>query len=47
FYRLIQSKAKPNNKAEALRQSSLKLLKTEKYAHPFYWAGFVIIGNSK
>ncbi|CAN5440227.1 CHAT domain-containing protein [soil metagenome] len=47
FYRLIQSKAKPNNKAEALRQSSLKLLKTEKYAHPFYWAGFVVIGNSK
>lgn len=33
------------SKAEALRQASLALLRTHKYAHPFYWAGFVIIGD--
>ena len=32
-------------KAEALRQARLSLLHTEKYAHPFYWAGFVLIGD--
>src|SRR5262249_23727189 len=33
-------------KAEALRLAALKLSKTEQYRHPFYWAGFVIIGNA-
>ena len=32
-------------KAEALRQAALTLLRTEKYAHPFYWAGFVLMGD--
>jgi CHAT domain-containing protein len=32
-------------KAEALRRASLKLLKTPKYNHPSYWAGFVMIGD--
>ena len=32
-------------KAEALRRASLKLLKTQKYKHPSYWAGFVMIGD--
>ncbi len=32
-------------KAEALRQASLSLLSNDKYSHPFYWAGFVIIGD--
>lgn len=33
------------SKQEALRQAELKLLKTKSYHHPFYWAGFVLIGN--
>lgn len=33
------------SKAEALRRASLKLMKTPKYKHPSYWAGFVIIGD--
>ncbi|HYY97966.1 MAG TPA: CHAT domain-containing protein [Pyrinomonadaceae bacterium] len=32
-------------KAEALRRASLKLLKNSRYAHPFYWAGFVMVGD--
>lgn len=43
FYRLMQNSRV--SKSEALRQSSLALLKNPKYAHPFYWAGFVVVGD--
>ena len=33
------------SKAEALRQAELGLLRSERYRHPFYWAGFVMIGD--
>ena len=36
-------KAKPT-KTEALRQAALKLLKNPETSHPFYWAGFVLVG---
>jgi CHAT domain-containing protein len=32
-------------KAEHLRQASLEVLRTPRYAHPFYWAGFVLVGD--
>jgi len=32
-------------RAEALRAAVLPLLATAEYRHPFYWAGFVLIGN--
>jgi CHAT domain-containing protein len=32
-------------KAEALRRAALKLLRSEKYKDPFYWAGFVLVGD--
>ncbi|HEY3025466.1 MAG TPA: CHAT domain-containing tetratricopeptide repeat protein [Pyrinomonadaceae bacterium] len=32
-------------KAEALRQAQLKLLRTKQYQHPFFWAGFVVVGD--
>ncbi|MBI1760414.1 MAG: CHAT domain-containing protein [Acidobacteria bacterium] len=32
-------------KAEALRAAALKLLASETYRHPFYWAGFVLLGD--
>ncbi|MBL8189002.1 MAG: CHAT domain-containing protein [Acidobacteria bacterium] len=34
-----------STKAEALRSASLKLLASEAYRHPFYWAGFVVMGD--
>ena len=34
-------------KAEALRQAQLKLLRTSRYQHPFFWAGFVIVGDAR
>ncbi len=40
-------KAAPVTKAEALRQASLELLRSDKYSHPFYWAGFVIVGKDE
>ena len=33
------------HKAEALRQAQLKLLQSEDFNHPFYWAPFVLVGN--
>jgi len=31
--------------AAALREAALKMLRSEQYRHPFYWAGFVTIGD--
>lgn len=55
FHRTLSSQQRPAprrsqpreqmTKAEALRAASLRLLKSEQYAHPFYWAGFVMIGD--
>ena len=33
------------SKAEALRQAAVKMLTSRKYRHPFYWAGFVVVGD--
>jgi CHAT domain-containing protein/Tfp pilus assembly protein PilF len=49
FHRNLQHKAQKLkseiSKAEALRQAALKLRRSNEYSHPFYWAGFVVIGN--
>jgi len=34
-------------KIEALRQAQLSLKKQAKYAHPYYWAPFILMGNWK
>jgi hypothetical protein len=31
--------------ASALRNAALGLLRSPKYKHPFYWAGFVVVGS--
>ena len=33
------------SKAQALRQSQIDLLSSQEYAHPMFWAPFVLIGN--
>lgn len=33
------------NKAPAIRRAALIFLKDNRHRHPFYWAGFVMIGN--
>jgi CHAT domain-containing protein len=34
-----------SGRAEALRKAEFELLASPQYKHPFYWAGFVIIGG--
>jgi hypothetical protein len=33
--------------AQALRHAVLKLLSDGRYRHPFYWAGFEVLGNAR
>jgi CHAT domain-containing protein len=40
----VTGRAKPT-KTEALRQAALKLMKNPETNHPFYWAGFVLVGD--
>jgi CHAT domain-containing protein len=43
--RLTARRSDTRTKAESLRQASLGLLRSERYRHPFYWAGFVMVGD--
>jgi CHAT domain-containing protein/Tfp pilus assembly protein PilF len=45
FHRRLTTRKTKATKAEALRQAELGLLRSERYRHPFYWAGFVMIGD--
>ena len=47
FHRELQgANNKPAvSKAEALRRAALKLMSDPKYRHPFFWSGFVVVGN--
>jgi CHAT domain-containing protein len=49
FHQLLTSQASRSGarttKAQALRGAALKLLSNSQYRHPFYWAGFVMIGD--
>jgi CHAT domain-containing protein len=44
FYQSLEEQKM--NKADALREARLKMMKTSKYSHPYYWAPFVLIGNN-
>lgn len=44
FHRSLLSPAKPG-KSDALRQAALKLMRNPETSHPFYWAGFVMVGD--
>ena len=46
FHRQLQAKQKPST-AEALRQASLQMLRRPQYRHPFFWAGFIYVGDGR
>ncbi|MFP5261024.1 MAG: CHAT domain-containing protein [Blastocatellia bacterium] len=35
------------SKAEALRRASLKLMQNSHYSHPFFWAGYAVVGDGR
>jgi CHAT domain-containing protein len=44
FHRALN--AKPSiSKARALQTASLGVMRDPRYRHPFYWSGFVLIGQ--
>jgi CHAT domain-containing protein len=43
--RLLKGESLINSAPEALRGAALELLKDSRYRHPFYWAGFVVMGS--
>jgi len=49
FHRTLRSRAGLQGhsapKARALQQAALSVMKRPEYRHPFYWAGFVLIGD--
>jgi CHAT domain-containing protein/tetratricopeptide (TPR) repeat protein len=51
FHRRLRTASTPAKsnatKAEALRQAALKMMKNPETSHPFYWAGFVLVGADR
>jgi CHAT domain-containing protein len=47
FHRGLRNQTRPLTKAEALRRAVLPLLKSPRTNHPFYWAGFVLVGDER
>jgi len=47
LHRNLQSEKAPlrTGTAEALRKAAIKLMADSKYRHPFFWSGFVVVGN--
>jgi CHAT domain-containing protein len=44
FHRLLRQ-SNFRAKAKALQRASLSVMKNPQYRHPFYWAGFVMVGT--
>jgi len=42
FHRNLKS---GTTKGDAIRQAAIKLISGKRYSHPFYWAGFIVLGN--
>ena len=37
--------AEGGSKTAELRAAAMELLRTPRYAHPYYWAGFILVGD--
>jgi CHAT domain-containing protein len=46
FYQAFARQPNHRNKSQALREASMHLLRDPRYRHPFYWAGFVLVGRN-
>lgn len=48
FHKQLRAEASTatQNKATALQQAALSLMKDPRYRHPYFWAGFVMIGKA-
>jgi CHAT domain-containing protein/tetratricopeptide (TPR) repeat protein len=46
FYQTLARQHNRRNKAQALKEASVRLCKDARYRHPFYWASFVLVGNN-
>jgi CHAT domain-containing protein len=48
FYKNLTSQrdASSRKKASALKDAALLMVKDQRYRHPFYWAGFVLVGSN-
>ncbi|MGI8838886.1 MAG: CHAT domain-containing tetratricopeptide repeat protein [Pyrinomonadaceae bacterium] len=47
FYSALQSgPSTQGKKAQSLQEATTRLMKDDRYRHPFYWAGFVLVGNN-
>jgi CHAT domain-containing protein len=33
------------SKAQAMRAAQIKMLRGQRFDHPYHWAGFLVIGN--
>jgi CHAT domain-containing protein/tetratricopeptide (TPR) repeat protein len=44
FYQALARQPNRSNKSQALREASIRLLRDPRHRHPFYWAGFVLVG---
>jgi len=49
FYQALKSDQNRSNapRARAVQSAALKTMKDTRYQHPFYWAGFVLIGSNE
>ena len=47
FHRRLATRASVDHVAASLREAQLEMLRSRYYAHPYYWAGFVMVGREK
>jgi CHAT domain-containing protein/Tfp pilus assembly protein PilF len=45
FHERLLAPASPAPPHEALRRSAMSVMKDPRYRHPFYWAGFIVVGS--
>jgi CHAT domain-containing protein len=45
FKTKYDNKQPPISTAEAMRQAALKVMRNPEYRHPFYWGGFIVVGD--